>query len=72
MVAGASHIRLRDLLLGTTIGMAPSMLAMAFFVDQIAAAMRHPTPLTFALVALTVALIALGAWGLQRWVRSID
>jgi uncharacterized membrane protein YdjX (TVP38/TMEM64 family) len=72
MVAGASHIRLRDLLLGTTIGMAPSMLAMAFFVDQIAAAMRHPTPLTFVLVALTVALIALGAWALQRWVRSID
>jgi uncharacterized membrane protein YdjX (TVP38/TMEM64 family) len=71
MVAGASHIRLRDLLLGTMFGMAPSMLAMAFFVDQIAAAMRHPTPLTFALVALTVALIAVGGWALQRWLRSI-
>ncbi|MEP6972173.1 MAG: VTT domain-containing protein [Betaproteobacteria bacterium] len=72
MVAGASHIRLRDLLLGTAIGMTPGTLAMAFFVDQITAAMRHPTPLTFALVALTVALIAVGAWALQRWLRSVE
>ena len=72
LVAGASHIRLRDLLLGTVIGMAPSTLAMAFFVDQIAAAMRHPTPLTYALVLLTVVLIAVGAWALNRWLRSVQ
>ena len=72
MVAGASHIRLRDLLLGTAIGMAPSMLAMAFFVDQITAALRQPTPLTFALVALTVALIVVGAWALRRWMRGVE
>jgi uncharacterized membrane protein YdjX (TVP38/TMEM64 family) len=71
MVAGASHIRLRDLLIGTAIGMAPSTLAMAFFIDQITAAMRAPTPLTFALLALSLALIVVGAWGVQRWVRSI-
>ena len=71
MVAGASHIRLRDLLVGTAIGMAPSTLAMAFFVDQIAAALRAPTPLTFVLLALTLALIIAGAWGVQRWLRSI-
>lgn len=72
MVAGASHIRLRDLLLGTAIGMTPGMLAMVVFVDQITAALRSPTPLTFALLGGTVVLIAAGAWGLQRWLRSVE
>ena len=72
MVAGASHIRLRDLVLGTAIGMTPGMLAMMVFVDQITEALRAPTPLTFALLGGTVLLIAVGAWGLQRWLRSVD
>jgi len=72
MVAGASHIRLRDLVLGTAIGMTPGMLAMMVFVDQITEALRAPTPLTFALLGATVLLIAVGAWGLQRWLRSVD
>lgn len=71
MVAGASDIRLRDLLLGTAIGMTPGALGMVLFVDQITAALREPTPLTLALAALTVALIAAGAWGLQRWMHGI-
>ena len=70
MVAGASHIRLRDLLLGTAIGITPGTLAMTLFVDQITAALRSPTPLTFALLALTIALIAAGAWGIRQWLRT--
>ena len=72
MVAGASHIRLRDLLLGTLIGVTPGTLAMTVFVDQITAALRQPTPLTFALLGLTVLLIAAGGWGMQRWLREVD
>jgi uncharacterized membrane protein YdjX (TVP38/TMEM64 family) len=72
MVAGASHIRLRDLLLGSAIGILPGTLGVALFLDQIQAALRTPTPWTFALLALTVVLIGLGAWGLQRWIRRID
>lgn len=72
MVAGASDIRLRDLLLGTAIGMTPGALGMMLFVDQITAALREPTPLTFLLAALTLVLIAAGAWGLQRWLRKIE
>lgn len=72
MVAGASHIRLRDLLLGTAIGMAPGTLAMAFFANQIAAALREPSALTYALLALTVLLIGVGGWGMQRWLRRED
>ncbi len=72
MVAGASHIRLHHLLLGTAIGMTPSTLAMMLFVDQITAALRNPTPLTFALLGLTVVLLIAGGWGMQRWLRRLD
>ena len=72
MVAGASHIRLRDVLLGTLIGITPGTLAMTLFVDQIAAALKQPTPLTFVLAGLTVLLIVLGAWVMQRWLRTRD
>ncbi len=72
MVAGASHIRLRDLLLGTAIGMTPGTLAMMVFLEHITEALRRPTPLTVALLLLTVALIALGGWGLQHWLRRIE
>lgn len=72
MVAGASHLRLRDLLLGTLIGMTPGALAMTLFVKQIAAALKQPTPTTFVLAGLTVLLIAVAAWAMQRWLRAHD
>jgi uncharacterized membrane protein YdjX (TVP38/TMEM64 family) len=72
MVAGASHIRLRDLVLGTLIGISPGTLAMTLFVDQITAALQHPTPLTFILAGLSIALIVFGLWALQRWLRTHD
>ena len=69
MVAGASHIHLRDVLLGSAIGMAPGALAMAFFADQIAAALREPRALPSAFLALAVLLVGVGGWAMQRWVR---
>jgi len=72
MVAGASHIRLRDLLLGTLIGISPGTLAMTLFAEQIAAALKNPTLLTFAWAGLTGLLIAVGLWALQRWLRTYD
>lgn len=72
MVAGTSHLRLVHLLAGTAIGMMPSTIAMMFFVEQITEALRRPTALTFALLALTVALIVVGGWALQRWLRRLE
>jgi len=71
MVAGSSHIRLHHLLLGTAIGMTPGTLAMMVFVDQITAALRQPSVLTFALLALTVVLIVVGGWAMQHWLRRL-
>jgi uncharacterized membrane protein YdjX (TVP38/TMEM64 family) len=70
MIAGASHISLRDLLVGTAIGMTPGTLGMIFFVDPIVEALRNPGPATFVLAALMITLIGIGLWALRRWLRQ--
>jgi len=66
IVAGASHIRWRDFLLGTLIGLAPGVTAASIFVDRVAAAIREPGTSTFVLVAAAgAALIAL-VWIIGR------
>lgn len=72
MVAGASRISLRHMLLGTALGMAPGTLVMAFFVDQIVAALRNPGPLAYALLAGTALLIVGAGLAARRWVRHVD
>ena len=67
MVAGAAHISLRDMLIGTAIGMLPSTLAMAVFLDQILVAMKQPGPATLALVLLALLLIGVGLWAMRLW-----
>jgi hypothetical protein len=42
VVAGASHIRWSDFLLGTVIGLAPGITTLTFFVDRAIAAIREP------------------------------
>ncbi|MDD5330485.1 MAG: VTT domain-containing protein [Sulfuricella sp.] len=69
MIAGASHIRLRDFLVGTALGLTPGILALTVFVDRIVAALRDPGPGTVLILALAVVLIGSGAWWLRRWLR---
>jgi phospholipase D1/2 len=69
LVAGASHIRFRDFMLGTMFGMMPGTTAITVFSDRLAAALTHPTPFNIALLAGAVALIAAGTFILHRWLR---
>lgn len=69
LIAGAFHIRFRDFIVGNALGMTPGTIAMALFLDQIVAALKTPGTGSIALVVLTLALIVLGGWALQRWVR---
>jgi uncharacterized membrane protein YdjX (TVP38/TMEM64 family) len=71
MMAGASHIRLRDLLLGSAIGMTPFTVAAMAFMPQMIAALKQPSSTTYTFLALTVLLIALGAWGVHRWFQRM-
>lgn len=67
LTAGASHIRWRDFLLGTTLGMTPGMAVIALMFDQAASAARDPQDARVAAVVLIsvgllAALVALRIW----------
>jgi phosphatidylserine/phosphatidylglycerophosphate/cardiolipin synthase-like enzyme/membrane protein DedA with SNARE-associated domain len=67
IVAGASHIRFRDYLLGTLLGMTPGVLGVTLFAKGLLAAVRDPEPQTFVwLAALVVLLVGVGL-ALRRW-----
>ena len=70
MVAGATHLRLRDMLLGTIIGMLPGTLIMAFFVDQLIDALKRPNLLTVVFAVTAVVLIGTGIWGFRKWLQK--
>ena len=67
MVAGTTHLRRRDMLLGSAIGMLPGTLLIALFTDQILDALRDPGPERYVLIGVVVTLFAAGAWALRRW-----
>ena len=56
-VIGASHIRFKDFLIGTAIGMAPGIAITVIFVDRITAAVTDPGPRTYAALAALAALL---------------
>lgn len=73
LVAGASHIRLRDFVIGTLLGMAPGIAVIAVFIDRLLAANARPSPeqylwLALASLALLAVLLAL-RWLALRLVR---
>lgn len=72
MIAGATHLRLRDLLLGTAIGMTPGILAIILFTGQIVEALKNPNPLTWAIAVGMLALIVVGIWGVRRWLVALE
>lgn len=69
MVAGASAIRLRDFVLGTLLGLAPGIAALAFFADRLQSLWRNPTLESVASLLLGGAAIVLALYGLRRWAR---
>jgi uncharacterized membrane protein YdjX (TVP38/TMEM64 family) len=72
MIAGGSHIQLRDLLLGTLLGMAPGTLGIALFVETILDAMRNPSPGSGLALAIALVLIAAGIWLARTWLRRTE
>ena len=60
MVAGASHIKLRDFFWGTFLGMLPAIVALSAFADSLIATLKQPEPQQLAIfAAVVVAVIAL-------------
>ena len=57
-MAGASRVRFAELMLGIALGMIPWILLTLTFVDRVRAALREAGPVSYALLAADVALIA--------------
>lgn len=69
IVAGASHIRFRDYLLGSLLGVVPGIVMTVIFMHHLVQAIRNPSAGTLAvLVSVTTAIIGT-AFGLQRLLR---
>ncbi|HYQ73114.1 MAG TPA: VTT domain-containing protein [Gammaproteobacteria bacterium] len=69
LIAGASHIRLRDFLLGTLVGLLPGMLAIALFADGLVNSIRDPDIDSFAWLAGAVLVIFLAMFWLLKWLN---
>lgn len=72
MLAGASHIRFRDFILGTLIGMIPGTIAIIVFTDQIIKAIREPGESTILIAGITLGLITAGFLVLRKWLKKND
>jgi len=69
MVAGASHIRFRDYLIGTLLGMLPGITMTVTFVHHLAEAVRNPSAGTVAVLMAVAGSIIMLAIGLQKLLK---
>ncbi len=67
MIAGATHIRTRDFLLGTVLGELPGLLAIAVFVEQVTTTLRAPGLGSYLVLAGSAIVMVTAVWGLRRW-----
>lgn len=66
LVAGSSHIKLRDFMIGTLIGMLPGILAITVFADSLIKTISDPSPTQIGIFAIIVALIFAILFGLKK------
>lgn len=66
LVAGVSHVRVRDLALGTVIGMAPGIMLIIVLAHGTIAMLRDPTLAVLATLALPAAAMVVAAVALRR------
>lgn len=70
-ILGASHVRLRDYMLGTCLGMAPGILIKVLFADQLAeAAMASDEHTLWTLAAAAIAIVAIGVLIRKRYTAT--
>ena len=69
VIAGAAHVARVPYLIGTALGMLPGIILNALLIDRLIAALVHPGPWTWALLALVGAAIAGIVIGVHRRLR---
>ena len=72
MIAGGSHMRFRDFLIGGTLGLVPGTLLEAFFIDSLITAVHTPGPRAVVMVAGSLLLIVVGGFAAKWWLGRPD
>jgi phosphatidylserine/phosphatidylglycerophosphate/cardiolipin synthase-like enzyme/uncharacterized membrane protein YdjX (TVP38/TMEM64 family) len=68
LVAGASHIRIKDYLIGTLLGMAPGILAVTIFTDQLLRFFQNPNPVNILIMSgALICLVVASKWLKRRF-----
>jgi phospholipase D1/2 len=67
VVAGAIHLRFRDFMIGSALGILPGALVATVFSDQLVSGIKEPRSLNLWLIAALVLLIAGGTRLVRRW-----
>ncbi|MGB0749830.1 MAG: VTT domain-containing protein [Magnetospiraceae bacterium] len=67
IVAGASHIRFREFMLGSALGLLPGALGLSFVSDLAAEAVRTPALATAATLVGVAIAVGIGLWAVARW-----
>jgi phosphatidylserine/phosphatidylglycerophosphate/cardiolipin synthase-like enzyme/uncharacterized membrane protein YdjX (TVP38/TMEM64 family) len=66
MVAGASHVRLKDYLVGTALGMAPGIAAITVFANRLVWAIREPGWNNVGVAVAIATMLIMGSWWIQK------
>lgn len=70
VVAGASHIRLRDFVLGSLIGFLPGMAAIALFTDKVLRSIQEPSGSNLVWLVFWLVMIVGIMLGLRKWLLN--
>ena len=71
MVAGAIHMKLRQLTVGTFFGMLPGTLMATVLGDALQSALHDPSRINWWFVAGVAAVLATATYLVQRWLRRV-
>jgi uncharacterized membrane protein YdjX (TVP38/TMEM64 family) len=69
IVAGASHIRQSDFLVGTMVGMLPGIFLTTTFAEHLVMAIHQPSPQTLGMLMIVVLLLIALAFTTARMIR---
>jgi uncharacterized membrane protein YdjX (TVP38/TMEM64 family) len=72
LVSGATHIKPRDYLLGTVLGMLPGVLGITVFADSLVKTVLDPEPTQIAIFVLIAVVVLAVMFGLKTWLAKAE
>jgi uncharacterized membrane protein YdjX (TVP38/TMEM64 family) len=70
MVAGASHIRFRHFVLGSFIGVIPTIVGMTLFERGLQSILNNPQPSSLILIVILAAILLFASVRFQKWIQA--